>query len=152
MCSSCRISRFKCWVTLIAECSIFNSMQPKFYEVMLATSQTAHLINLGLSNNSLINCYHSRAWKIHQQVHGSPWKWNSPPHSSAVFHRRLPSPRLAARKFTMLGVLIWLWRVSFPHWFHVVLLQFGFLFLDFPHKWLMVVKGTKVSLAWIYAW
>lgn len=92
------------WITPIAECSIFNSMQPKFYEVMLATRQTAHLINLGLSINSLINCYHSRAWKIHQQVHGSPWKWDSLPHSSAVFCRRLPSPRLAAGKFTMLGV------------------------------------------------
>lgn len=123
------------WITPIAECSIFNSMQPKFYEVMLATRQTAHLINLGLSINSLINCYHSRAWKIHQQVHGSPWKWDSLPHSSAVFCRRLPSPRLAAVKFMMLGVLIWLWRVSSPHWFLVVLLQFCFLFLDFPHKW-----------------
>lgn len=66
------------WITPIAECSIFNSMQPKFYEVMLATRQTAHLINLGLSINSLINCYHSRAWKIHQQVHGSPG--NETPH------------------------------------------------------------------------
>lgn len=46
-------------------------MQPKFYEVILATRQTAHLINLRLSINSLINCYHSRAWKTHQQVHGS---------------------------------------------------------------------------------
>ena len=140
------------WITPIAECSIFNSMQPKFYEVMLATSQTAHLINIGLSINSLINCYHSRAWKIHQQVHGSPWKWDSLPHSAAVVCRRLPSPRLAAGKFTMLGVLIWLLRVSFPHWFLVVLLQFCFLFLDFSHKWLMGVKGTKASLAWIHAW
>lgn len=113
----------------------FNSMQLKFYEVMLATRQTAHLINLGLSINSLINCYHSRAWKIHQQVHGSPLEINSLPHSSAVCLRLLPSPRLATRKFMMLGFLIWLWRVSFPHWLLAVLLPCFFLTSHTNDSW-----------------
>lgn len=131
-------------------------MQPKFYEVILATRQTAHLINLGLSINSLINCYHSRAWKTYQQVHRSLLETKSLQHSLALFLSLFLLVVLATRKFMMLS-FIWLWRVPLPMFvFHILFVS---LFSsDLPFRWLLggswpgqtLLNATYVSFISIY--
>lgn len=124
----------------------FNPTQPKFYEVMLAARQTAHLINLGLSINGPINCYHSRAWKIHQQVHGSPLERKIPTTFFSSVLQTLTFSELHHKEIYD----AWLPHLAPKSIFSsLVSCYFSSVFSpDFPNKWLIRVKGTKASLAW----